>query len=186
MGEKFRPRPDVGGPRSEITGTPVNLDDPRVQGEIRNEVREYQEKQRRAQRTAKRRPALRSSADAQTEEKPAYTLADLEEAQEDLKVWKRRLKTDTSNNPNKFKAGTRTARRRLEIIEAALKEAGVIELTEEETRDRELDELYPNAKSRTIVTYKGKRYQIRYVPREKSRSGKTVHEWGHHWHLLEK
>ena len=41
----------------------------------------------------------------------------------------------------------------------------------------ELDLLYPNAKSQTIVTHNGKQYQIRYSPLVKSRSRKTVKEY---------
>jgi len=52
---------------------------------------------------------------------------------------------------------------------------------EEEKIARELDELYPKAKSRTVVRHKGKEYQIKYFPVEKTADGEKVKEWGHRW-----
>ena len=52
---------------------------------------------------------------------------------------------------------------------------------EEEKISRELDELYPHAKSRTAVEYKGKCYQIKYFPITRSDDGQKVKEWGHRW-----
>jgi len=56
------------------------------------------------------------------------------------------------------------------------------EILPHEQHIAELDRLYPNARSRSIVEYGGKRYRIRYYP-ETSRSGKTVHRWHHGWEL---
>lgn len=52
---------------------------------------------------------------------------------------------------------------------------------EEEKITRELDELYSKAKSRTVVEYKGKKYQIKYFPLKKTADGEKVKEWGHRW-----
>ncbi len=52
---------------------------------------------------------------------------------------------------------------------------------EEEKIARELDELHPKARSRTIVEYQGKKYQIKYFPIEKAADGEKVKVWGHRW-----
>jgi hypothetical protein len=52
---------------------------------------------------------------------------------------------------------------------------------EEKEISRALDELYPKAKSRTIVEYESRRYQLRYFPIEKTADGEKVKEWGHRW-----
>ena len=52
---------------------------------------------------------------------------------------------------------------------------------EEEKIGQELDELYPKAKSKTEVVYKGKKYQIRYFPMQETAEGEKVKEWGHRW-----
>ena len=43
-----------------------------------------------------------------------------------------------------------------------------------------LDELYPNAQSKTVVVYEGKKYQIRYFV---SFIGGYKH-WDHQWHVV--
>ena len=52
---------------------------------------------------------------------------------------------------------------------------------EEERITRELDGLYPKARSRTIVEYEGKKYQLRYFPLAETAEGEKVKEWGHRW-----
>jgi hypothetical protein len=52
---------------------------------------------------------------------------------------------------------------------------------EEKEIARALDELYPKVKSKTVVEYEGKKYQIRYFPMEKTADGAKVKEWGHRW-----
>jgi predicted Mrr-cat superfamily restriction endonuclease len=52
---------------------------------------------------------------------------------------------------------------------------------EEQRIAQELDELYPKAKSKTVVDYKGKIYQIRYFPMAETAKGEKVKEWGHRW-----
>ena len=52
---------------------------------------------------------------------------------------------------------------------------------EEEKIAKELDQLFPRAKSRTIVEYEGGRYQIKYFPITKTEDGEKVKEWGHRW-----
>lgn len=115
-----------------------------------------------------------------------YTLEDLEKAQEELRLWEDRLDKTLSNNLNKFRSQVKDARIKIRLIKEILKASGVIEKTDAEKIIEALDKLCPNAKSKQIVTYEEKMYQIRYFPLDKSLSGKTVHEWGHEWRLIEK
>ena len=55
---------------------------------------------------------------------------------------------------------------------------------EEEKKEQELDELYPKARSKTVVEYRGEKYQIRYFPIEKTADGAKVKTWGHRWMLM--
>jgi hypothetical protein len=114
-----------------------------------------------------------------------YTLDDLEAAREESRHWGDAFANDRSNNPNKYEAQQRDASIKIRRIERYLKDHGIIEKTERELLNEELDKRYPNAKSKTIVTYQGKRYQIRYSPLVQSRSRKTVKEWGHNWEQVQ-
>lgn len=107
-------------------------------------------------------------------EKPKYTLEDLE----------REKKWDSGFGPNNPRAVSRELHEhamRLREIEDYLKQTGTIEYTKQEKIDAELDKLYPDARSKTVVEYNGGKYKIKYFPRDKSNSGKTVYEWGHTW-----
>ena len=55
---------------------------------------------------------------------------------------------------------------------------------EEEKISAALDILHPGARSRTVVEYEGRKYQLRYFPITKSAEGEKVKEWGHRWILL--
>jgi hypothetical protein len=114
----------------------------------------------------------------------AYTLADLERAKSDLAAWQQRWDNYTGNNPDKYQADIRSARAEVQRIEQYLKLTGVIPLTEPEKLERELDAAFPNAKSREIVEYQGRKFQRRFFPLEKSRSRKTVTAWGRSWEEL--
>ena len=121
----------------------------------------------------------------ETSSQKEFTLEDLEKARVELRFWEEKFANARGNNPNKFRSQIKDAGRNVRRIKEALKAAGIIEKTDKEKITAELDTLYPNAKTKKIVTYEGERYQIRYFPLDKSRSGKTVHEWGHEWRLLE-
>jgi hypothetical protein len=108
-----------------------------------------------------------------------YVVGDLEKAKQGLE--KANEIGMIGNNPNAGRARQQTARARLRTVEQALKQSGKVEKKPEEKLTEELDELYPNAKSKTVIEYQGKKYQIRYFPLESSRTGKTVFEWGHRW-----
>ena len=110
-----------------------------------------------------------------------YTQEDLHTAQEKLRDWQEKFGNYSGNNPNKYRSEIKEACANIRRIETALKSIEVIEMTQAEKINAELDQHYPNARSKSIVTYKGKKYQIRYFPVAKSNSGKTVHEWGHQW-----
>ncbi|MBL5979700.1 hypothetical protein JAO85_20690 [Comamonas sp. NyZ500] len=110
-----------------------------------------------------------------------YTLDDLAAAEAELQRWNDAYANDSSNNPNKFEAQRRDARRLVRRVSDALKDRGLIEKSDSERLTEELDRQYPDAPSRKVVTYNGVKYQIRYFPLEKSRSRKTVKEWGHRW-----
>jgi hypothetical protein len=66
-------------------------------------------------------------------------------------------------------------------IERYLKDLGVLELTDKEKLEKELDRAFPDAQSKEVVEYNGKKYMRRFFPIEKSRSRKTVKEWGKSW-----
>ena len=55
---------------------------------------------------------------------------------------------------------------------------------EDERIAQKLDELYPKVRSKTVVEYEGKQYQIRYFPIEKTADGAKVKTWGHRWMLM--
>lgn len=110
-----------------------------------------------------------------------YTIDDLKKAVEEWQRWEDKFANSSSNNPNKFRGQINSARAKADMIERELKVAGILKVSEEERLNKELDRLYPNARSKTIITYQEKKYQIRYFPLRRSRSRKTVTEWGHSW-----
>jgi len=110
-----------------------------------------------------------------------FSINDLVDAEAELKRWDDAYANDSSNNPNKYEAQRRDARRAVRRISENLKNQGLIEKSKNERLTEELDHLYPNAQSKKKVNYNGVVYQIRYFPLEKSRSRKTVKEWGHEW-----
>lgn len=110
-----------------------------------------------------------------------YTVHDLEEARANLKSWEDRFDRYSGNNPDKYQADIKAARRKVTAISNALKESGQIPLTEKEILEKALDAAFPNAKSKQIVEFQGRRFQRRFWPIEKSRSGKTVIDWERGW-----
>lgn len=114
-------------------------------------------------------------------EKPKFTLEDLERERN----WDGGF---GSNNQGAESRKQRAHMDRLKEIEWSLIEQGILkepEPTEEQKLNMELDELYPDAESRTIIEHNGKKYQIKYFPKRTSLSGKTVKQWGHTWALIE-
>jgi hypothetical protein len=121
----------------------------------------------------------------------SYTLDDLKRAKDNLAHLAAQWDSYNGNNPNKYRAKIDTARLEVSIIESHLRANGTLPppppkpLTEKELLDKELDEAFPNAQSKQIVTYKGQKYQRRFWPLDKSRSGKTVHVWGRDWKKID-
>lgn len=113
-----------------------------------------------------------------------YTLEDYENARTELARWNERGDNYMANNPNKYQADIRDAVRKVREIKQYLKDEGILERTESEKLEKELDRIFPNAQTKEVVEYNGKKYQRRYWPFEKSRSGKTVKEWSKSWFPL--
>ena len=105
---------------------------------------------------------------------------------ETLLELRNRLLDAHSNNPDANRGRINELNSQIRYLEKALKKKGELPMEEEEGVTFELDELFPNAKSGTIVNHKGKKYQIKYFPLQQSRTGKTVQEWGHTWKLISK
>lgn len=114
-----------------------------------------------------------------------YTLEGYEKAKAEHTRWVNRWDNYTGNNPDKYQTDIRDAARRMREIEQYLKDVGLLERTEKEKLERELDRLFPNARSKEVVEHNGKKYQCRYWPLEKSRSGKTVNDWVKSWLPIE-
>lgn len=112
-----------------------------------------------------------------------YTLEDYDRARAELARWNEAWDSYTGNNPEKYRGDVMAALRKVREIEASLKNAGLLELTEQERLDLELSRTFPNAQSKEVVAYEVKQYRLRFYPLEKSRSGKTVTEWGRRWEL---
>lgn len=110
-----------------------------------------------------------------------YSVADLETVKRELADLVEKESRYSGNNPDKFAAGIRSLARQRDAIAADLRGRGELPETEEEALTRRLDESYPNARSRQVVTLEGTRYRKRFRPAETSRSGKTVTRWEHFW-----
>jgi hypothetical protein len=113
-----------------------------------------------------------------------YTLKDLDDARAELNRWQERWADSTSNNPDKHEGQIREARRRFREIEESLKATGRLPLTDQEQLEARLDRAFPNAKSKEIVEFEGKKYQRIFYPLERSRSRQTVTEWSKEWRAL--
>ncbi len=87
----------------------------------------------------------------------------------------------SGNNPNKYRAEIETAKATLHSVETKLKTLGLLQRTPTEERDALLDGAFPNAQSREIVEWQGKKYVRRFSPVSKSLSGKTVKAWQKYW-----
>src|SRR5690348_5884016 len=109
-----------------------------------------------------------------------YTLEDYEKAKEKLRAIMKRWENYSGNNPDKYQTDLNLAHSEIRAIEAHLKATGVLPLSEKELLYRELDRLFPNANSNDIVEHAGKKYQRKFSPAIKSRSGR-VREWDKFW-----
>jgi hypothetical protein len=122
-----------------------------------------------------------------SQEKPKYTTTDLEDVKQRMENYM------GPNNPKAQSRAYAEFGRQIKEIQEYLISTGELkkevsserELSEAELMNKKLDELYPNAKSKTIVWHEGQRYQIKYYPHNTSNSGKTVYEWRHSWTRVE-
>lgn len=110
-----------------------------------------------------------------------YTLTDHSNAKAELEALEAKWENYSGNNPNKFQADIAIARANLHSIEAELKQTGGLARTPAEQRDALLDEEFPNARSKQIVEWQGKKYMRRFSPVSTSLSGKTVKAWHKYW-----
>jgi hypothetical protein len=110
-----------------------------------------------------------------------YTIEDYEEARAELRRWDERWANYSGNNPDKYQADLKAARKKVRYIELYLKDAGILPLTEQELLERHLDTAFPKARSKEVVEFNGKKNCRRFFPMEMSRSRKTVTEWGKSW-----
>ncbi|CAK2039539.1 conserved hypothetical protein [Vibrio crassostreae] len=113
-----------------------------------------------------------------------YTLEDLQAAQTELELWEGRWERYDGNNPNKYQADIKNARSLVRNITESLKDIGLLERNEQENLDARLDKEFPNAQSKQIVEFEGKKYQRCFFPLRKSCSRKSVVEWGKSWDLV--
>lgn len=110
-----------------------------------------------------------------------YTLDDYEKAKAEARKWTDAFDRYSGNNPDKYQSDIKIARAKLRAIEQDLKSRGLLVMNDKEKLEAELDKQFPEAKSKQIVEYKGKSYQRKYFPLEKSGSGKKVIDWGKTW-----
>ncbi len=113
-----------------------------------------------------------------------YTLEDLERARTKLREWNDRFDRYTGNNPDKYQSAIKAALRSVQSIESDLKQRGLVSMTEEEQLYAALNDVFPKVRHKEVVEYKGKRYECRFFPLEKSRSRKSVLVWGKSWREL--
>jgi hypothetical protein len=119
-----------------------------------------------------------------TERQRPYTLADLAEAEARYADAKARVDNYDGNNPNRGRSDLRHASDHLTLVTLYLRAQGDLpkpEPTPKQRLEQALDAAFPQARSKDIVEYEGKRYQLRFAPARQSRSRKTVVEWSRWW-----
>jgi hypothetical protein len=130
-----------------------------------------------------------------------YTLADLEAAERELEQAKRELAEGDSGRHSNPGRTRRWNAEHGELVSAAYSKVATIresliaqgllgpdperELAKERRLLRDelehaLDLRFPNAKSRQVVEYNGKRYRRRFAPARVSRSGNVI-GWDRYW-----
>ncbi|MNF86598.1 hypothetical protein D3C84_690390 [compost metagenome] len=115
-----------------------------------------------------------------------YTIEDLNNANAELdEVAERWSAAYSTSRPNPLDTEAKAAAEKVRQIEEDLKRRGLLPYTDHELLEESLDEAYPDAQSREIALYNGKRYQRRFYPLEKSKSGKSVRQWRKAWEPLD-
>jgi hypothetical protein len=113
----------------------------------------------------------------------AYTLDDLANAEREVEACRERIDNYRRNNPNHGRAAIPAAQARVDVIVANLKRQGLMPVSNEELLEAELDRAFPNAKSREVVTFNGKKYRRRFSPGRVSRAG-NVMSWLRSWEAV--
>lgn len=115
-----------------------------------------------------------------------YTIEDLRQANAALdEVAERWSAAYSANRPNPLDAEAKAAAEKVRHIEEDLKRRGLLPFTEHELLEESLNQRYPDAQSREVVVYNGKRYRRRFYPLELSKSGKRVKQWRKAWEPLD-
>ena len=125
-----------------------------------------------------------SEPDEESEDEGAFTLQSLENAKSYLASLRERDSSDTSGNVDKYHTRINRARLEVDHITQHLKLSGAIPYSEKELLEMEINKLFPKARSKDIVEYLGQKYQLKFSPNTKSRSGKTVTSWSSWWQKL--
>jgi hypothetical protein len=99
---------------------------------------------------------------------PTYTLQDYESAKADLESLNAKWENYSGNNPDKYRASIQDAQEKVHEISVALKAAGSLPRTADEERDHQLDLAFPNAQSREVVSWHGKKFMRRFTYRKQS------------------
>lgn len=115
----------------------------------------------------------------------SYTLGDLDKARSTLEQAVAKRDNHGRANPNKFDSLVNEATLEVRRITRALKQHGVLSLTDQERLERDLDRRFPKARSRDIVQHEGRRYVRCVTPAVTSLSGKTVYDWDKGWRQLD-
>jgi hypothetical protein len=116
-----------------------------------------------------------------------YTINDLKKANAELdEMEKQWVAAGLADGSNPLDGEAKLVAGKVREIEEDLKRRGIIPYTDHELAEESLDAAFPNAQSKEVVTYNGKKYQRRFYPIEKSKTGKTVRKWGKEWVLLDK
>jgi hypothetical protein len=113
-----------------------------------------------------------------------HTLDDLSTAKATLEALERRSDNYDGNNPDKYRASIADARVAVHTIESELKNRGLLPRSAKEELEHRLNLAFPNAGSKQVVDFKGKRYMCRFSPLAKSLSGKSVKGWVRSWDEL--
>lgn len=109
----------------------------------------------------------------------------MENAKAGLAGWQKRFDDYSGNNPDKYQSDITAAKANVREIEGGLKDDGAIPTSEHEKTERALDRAFPNARSKEIVEFAGKRYKRRFTPLGHSRSGKSDTVWGKSWDRMD-
>ncbi len=115
-----------------------------------------------------------------------HTIEDLRQANAALdEVAERWSAAYSENCTNPLDAEAKAAAEKVRHIEEDLRRRGLLPFTAHELLEESLDQRYPDAQSKEVVLYNGKRYRRRFYPLALSKSGKSVKQWVKKWEPLD-